>query len=140
MSISEVLGVKVYRTFQATELSKRINSVINHSGIGLEFPNKHFGKSELINFPNDYTNLHINWSTSKRLFSPAIRAITARLENDGQILISQKPFYMRMSRAHKKVEQFLLKTENRLKELTMLQTEVRQKPEMIKEAETMAIA
>lgn len=140
MSLSEVLGVKVYKTFKATELSKRVNSIVNHSGIGLEFPNKHFGKSELINFPNDYTNIHINWSTSKRLFSPAVRAITARLEKDGNVLISGKPFYMRMSKAQKKVEQFLLKAENKLKELTIPQSVPIQEPEVARELETFAIA
>lgn len=140
MSVSEVLGIKVYKTFQASEVSKRINSVVSHSGIGLEFPNKHFGKSELINFPNDYTNLHINWSTSNRLLSPAVRAITARLEKNGEVVISEKPFYMRMSRAHKKVEQFLLKAERKLKELSLPQNVSKQEPEVAKEAETLAMA
>lgn len=106
--ISKVFGVNVFKKFEPTALSKRIAKL----GADQTF-SKRRSFSELATYV-DYKNVHINWSKSRRLLSLPIRAIDARLDKNGELLISRKPFYMTIKRAHKKVMAFLEKIEGTL--------------------------
>lgn len=103
--MNKVFGVNVFRKFEPTALSKRIAKL----GTDQTF-SKRRSFSELATYV-DYKNVHINWSKSERLISIPVRAIDARIEKNGELLISRKPFYMTIKRAHKKVMAFLEKIE-----------------------------